>query len=212
MLPSDAREIEVWGTMVERCGWATSDPLYIAYHDDEWGVPEHDDRKLFEMLILEGAQAGLSWITILRRRDGYRRAFDNFDPATVAAYDDAKVQELLQDSGIIRNGAKIRSTITNARHFLEIQAEHGSFDRYLWAFVDGQPVVADWTTLAGVPAKTELSDRISKDLKKRGFSFVGSTIVYAYLQATGVVNDHIQTCFRAPVAATTAVVGPRSVV
>jgi DNA-3-methyladenine glycosylase I len=184
--------------MVERCGWATSDPLYIAYHDDEWGVPEHDDRKLFEMLILEGAQAGLSWITILKRREGYRQAFDNFDPATVAAYDDGKVERLLQDTGIIRNRAKIRSAVTNARRYLEIQAEHGSFDRYLWAFVNGQPVVADWATLAGVPAKTELSDRISKDLKKRGFSFVGSTIVYAYLQATGVVNDHSQTCFRAP--------------
>jgi DNA-3-methyladenine glycosylase I len=187
--------------MVERCGWATSDPLYIAYHDDEWGVPEHDDRRLFEMLILEGAQAGLSWITILKRRDGYRQAFDNFDPARVAAYDDVKVEQLLQDTGIIRNRAKIRSTITNARHYLEIQAEHGSFDRYLWAFVDGKPVLADWTTLARVPAKTELSDRISKDLKKRRFSFVGSTIVYAYLQATGVVNDHSQTCFRAPVPA-----------
>lgn len=189
---------------MERCGWATSDPLYIAYHDDEWGVPEHDDRKLFEMLILEGAQAGLSWITILKRRDSYRQAFDNFDPATVAAYDDAKAEQLLQDIGIIRNRAKIRSTITNARRYLEIQAEFGSFDRYLWAFVDGQPVLADWTTLAGVPAKTELSDRISKDLKKRGFSFVGSTIVYAYLQATGVVNDHIQTCFRAPMPADAA--------
>jgi len=184
--------------MVERCGWATSDPLYIAYHDDEWGVPEHDDRKLFEMLILEGAQAGLSWITILKRRDGYRQAFDNFDPATVAAFDDAKVEQLLQDTGIIRNRAKVRSTITNARQFLAIQAEAGSFDRYLWAFVDGQPVVNAWSVLGTVPAKTALSDQISKDLKRRGFSFVGSTIIYAYLQATGVVNDHVQTCFRAP--------------
>jgi len=182
--------------MVERCGWATSDPLYIAYHDDEWGVPEHDDRKLFEMLILEGAQAGLSWITILKRRDGYRRAFDNFDPATVAAYDDVKVEQLLQDTGIIRNRAKIRSTITNARQFLAIQAEAGSFDRYLWAFVEGQPVVNAWAGLGTVPASTPLSDQISKDLKRRGFSFVGSTIIYAYLQATGVVNDHVRTCFR----------------
>jgi DNA-3-methyladenine glycosylase I len=187
--------------MVERCGWATSDPLYIAYHDDEWGVPEHDDRKLFEMLILEGAQAGLSWITILKRRDGYRQAFDNFEPERVAAYDEAKVEQLLQDTGIIRNRAKIRSAIANARHYLEIQAEHGSFDRYLWAYVDGRPVIHDWAALASVPAKTDLSDRISKDLKKRGLSFVGSTIIYAYLQATGVVNDHIQTCFRAPALA-----------
>ena len=183
--------------MVERCGWATSDPLYIEYHDTEWGVPEHDDRKLFEMLILEGAQAGLSWITILKRREGYRRAFDNFDPATVAAYDEAKVEQLLQDTGIIRNRAKIRSTIANARQFLAVQAERGSFDAYLWSFVDGQPVVDARPALGSVPAKTALSDAISKDLKKRGFGFVGSTIVYAYLQATGVVNDHVQTCFRA---------------
>jgi DNA-3-methyladenine glycosylase I len=151
------------------------------------------------MLILEGAQAGLSWITILKRRDGYRRAFDNFEPQIVAAYDEARVEQLLQDTGIIRNRAKIRATITNARHYLEIQAEHGSFDRFLWAYVDGQPVIHNWAALPNVPAKTELSDRISKDLKKRGFSFVGSTIIYAYLQATGVVNDHIQRCFRAPV-------------
>jgi DNA-3-methyladenine glycosylase I len=183
--------------MVERCGWATSDPLYVEYHDTEWGVPEHDDRKLFEMLILEGAQAGLSWITILRRRDGYRRAFDNFDPAVVAAYDEPKVESLLQDTGIVRNRAKVRSTIANARSFLEIQRAAGSFDSYLWSFVDGQPVINAWPALGQVPASTPLSDAISKDLKRRGFSFVGSTIVYAYLQATGVVNDHVRTCFRA---------------
>src|SRR4051812_38056882 len=177
MLPSEAagtrpRGVGVRG-MVERCGWATSDPLYVAYHDDEWGVPEHDDRKLFEMLILEGAQAGLSWITILKRREGYRQAFDNFEPAVVAEYDDAKVDQLLQDTGIIRNRAKVRSTVTNARQFLAIQREAGSFDSYLWSFTDGQPVVRGWAALGSVPVKTELSDRISKDLKKRGFSFVG---------------------------------------
>ncbi|MFN8637749.1 MAG: DNA-3-methyladenine glycosylase I [Chloroflexota bacterium] len=184
--------------MIQRCGWATSDPLYVEYHDHEWGVPEHDDRKLFEMLILEGAQAGLSWITILRRRDNYRRAFDNFDPALVAGYDDTKAAALLQDSGIIRNRLKIRSTIANAQQYLAIQHERGSFDAYLWSFVDGQPVVQARSGLGDVPAKTALSDTISKDLKRRGFTFVGSTIVYAYLQATGVVNDHVQSCFRAP--------------
>jgi DNA-3-methyladenine glycosylase I len=183
--------------MVERCGWADSDPLYVAYHDQEWGTPEHDDRKLFEMLVLEGAQAGLSWITILRRRDGYRRAFDNFDPAVVARYDDAKAQALLQDTGIVRNRLKVKSAIANAGRFLAVQAEAGSFDAYLWSFVDGQPVVNARPALAEVPARTALSDTISTDLTRRGFSFVGSTIVYAYLQATGVVNDHVQTCFRA---------------
>jgi len=183
--------------MVERCGWATSDPLFVAYHDEEWGVPEHDDRKLFEMLILEGAQAGLSWITILRRREAYRRAFDNFDAAVVATYDDTKAAQLLQDLGIIRNRLKIKSTITNARSFLAVREERGSFDAYLWSFVDGRPVVNARPALSAVPARTPLSDAISKDLSRRGFSFVGSTIVYAYLQATGVVNDHVQTCFRA---------------
>jgi DNA-3-methyladenine glycosylase I len=183
--------------MVERCGWATSDPLYTAYHDSEWGVPEHNDRKLFEMLILEGAQAGLSWITILRRREGYRRAFDNFEPAIVAAYDDEKVAELLQDAGIIRNRLKVNSAIRNARAFLTIQEGSGSFDSYLWSFVEGKPVVNPRSALSAVPAKTSLSDAVSKDLVKRGFNFVGSTIVYAYLQATGVVNDHVETCFRA---------------
>jgi DNA-3-methyladenine glycosylase I len=185
------------GLMVERCGWATSDPLYIAYHDVEWGVPEHDDRKLFEMLILEGAQAGLSWITILRRREGYRRAFDNFEPAIVAEYDEAKVAELLQNAGIIRNRLKVHSAIRNARAFLTLQEARGSFDNYIWSFVDGKPVFNSRPALSDVPAKTPLSDTISKDLIRRGFNFVGSTIVYAYLQATGVVNDHVETCFRA---------------
>jgi DNA-3-methyladenine glycosylase I len=183
--------------MVERCAWAETDPLNLAYHDTEWGVPEHDDRKLFEMLLLEGAQAGLSWITILRRREGYRRAFDNFDPAVVATYDDAKVEQLLQDSGIIRNRLKVRSAVINARRFLAVQEELGAFDTYLWSFVGGHPVANAWSSLGDVPARTPLSDAISKDLGRRGFTFVGSTIVYAYLQATGVVNDHVQGCFRA---------------
>jgi DNA-3-methyladenine glycosylase I len=182
--------------MVQRCSWAGTDPLYVTYHDTEWGVPEHDDRKLFEMLVLEGAQAGLSWITILRRREGYRRAFDGFEPGVVAEYDEARVERLLQDTGIIRNRAKIRSAINNARRYLEIQREHGSFDAYIWAFVDGRPIVNSWEAVNEIPARTPLSDRISKDLVKRGFSFVGSTIMYAHLQATGMVNDHVRSCFR----------------
>jgi DNA-3-methyladenine glycosylase I len=177
--------------MTVRCAWPGTDPRYIAYHDDEWGVPVHDDRKLFEMLILEGAQAGLSWITILRRREGYRRAFDGFDPAIVAEYDEAKVAELLQDAGIIRNRAKVRSAINNARRFLEVQAEHGSFDAYIWGFVDGRPIQNARTGLGDIPARTELSDAISTSLVKRGFNFVGSTIMYAHMQATGMVNDHL---------------------
>lgn len=182
--------------MVQRCGWAGTDPLYVTYHDHEWGVPEHDDRKLFEMLILEGAQAGLSWITILRRRDGYRRAFDDFDPAIVATYDEAKVDQLLQDTGIIRNRAKVRSAVNNARRFLEVQNEFGSFDAYIWRFVDGKPIINSWESMGQIPAKTPLSDQISKDLVGRGFNFVGSTIVYAHMQATGMVNDHVRSCFR----------------
>jgi DNA-3-methyladenine glycosylase I len=180
-----------------RCGWVGSDPLYLAYHDEEWGVPVHDDRKLFEMLTLEGAQAGLSWITILRRREGYRRAFDGFDPAVVAEYGDEKVAALLQDTGIIRNRAKVRSAINNARRFLDVQHEFGSFDAYIWQFVDGKPIQNAWRSLAEVPAKTPVSDALSKDLVKRGFNFVGSTIMYAHMQATGMVNDHVQSCFRA---------------
>ena len=182
--------------MTVRCAWAGTDPLYVTYHDEEWGVPQHDDRVLFEMLILEGAQAGLSWITILRRREGYRRAFDGFDPAVVASYGEEKIAELLQDTGIIRNRQKVRSAVNNAQRFLDVQAEHGSFDRYIWGFVDGKPIQNARTGMGDIPAKTPLSDTISKDLVKRGFNFVGSTIMYAHMQATGMVNDHVVHCFR----------------
>ena len=182
--------------MAVRCAWAGNHPLYVAYHDEEWGVRQHDDRKLFEMLILEGAQAGLSWLTILQRREGYRRAFDQFDPAIVAEYGEEKVAELLADTGIIRNRAKVRSAINNAQRFLAVQAEHGSFDAYIWSFVNGTPIQNAWTGMGDIPARTELSDAISKDLVKRGFNFVGSTIMYAHMQATGMVNDHIVDCFR----------------
>jgi DNA-3-methyladenine glycosylase I len=182
--------------MTVRCGWATNDPLYLTYHDEEWGVPVHDDRHFFEMLTLEGAQAGLSWITILRKREAYRAAFDNFDPAVVAAYDDAKVAALLEDAGIVRNRLKIAATVRNARALLEIQREHGSFDAYVWRFVGGEPRVNAWTSLGGVPASTMESDALSKDLKKRGFTFVGSTIIYAFMQSAGLVNDHTTDCFR----------------
>lgn len=179
-----------------RCRWAGSDPDYINYHDREWGVPVHDDRLLFEFLILEGAQAGLSWITILKRRQGYRRAFAGFDPTLVAAFDGQKQAELLVDSGIIRNRLKIAAATSNARAFLEVQAQFGSFDRYLWRFVDDQPLQNAWQSPSQVPASTPLSDTISKDLKKRGFRFVGSTICYALMQAVGLVNDHTVDCFR----------------
>jgi len=182
--------------MMHRCYWAGNDPVYIAYHDREWGVALHDDRQLFEFLILEGAQAGLSWITILKRRDGYRRAFAGFDPAKVAAFDQQKQAELLADSGIIRNRLKIASTIGNARAFLKVQAEFGSFDAYLWRFVDGKPLQNSWRSHADIPASTPLSDALSKDLKRRGFRFVGSTICYALMQAVGMVNDHTVDCFR----------------
>lgn len=182
--------------MKQRCGWAGDDPLYQAYHDDEWGVPVRDDRVLFEFLILEGAQAGLSWITILKRREGYRKAFANFDPIKVAQFDEAKIQELLQDKGIIRNKLKVRSAVKNARIFLDIQEELGSFSNYLWGFVDNTPVKNMFQKMSDVPASTGLSDQISKDLKKRGMSFVGSTIIYAYLQSMGVVNDHVISCFK----------------
>ena len=187
------------GTTIDRagtCTWAGTDPLYVTYHDDEWGVPVHDDLKLFEMITLEGAQAGLSWITILRKRENYRAAFDNFDPAIVAGYGEEKIVELLADAGIIRNRLKIRGTVQNARAYLEIQREFGSFDAYIWAFVDGKPITNARTGMGDIPAKTDLSDAISKDLKKRGFTFVGSTIVYAHMQATGMVNDHLTSCFR----------------
>jgi DNA-3-methyladenine glycosylase I len=179
-----------------RCAWCGSDPLYVRYHDEEWGVPVHDDRKLFEFIVLEGAQAGLSWITILRRREGYRRAFADFDPAKVAEFGEGDVQRLLGDEGIIRNRAKVRSTISNAQAFLRVQEEFGSFDNYIWRFVNGEPIVNHFETMGDIPASTDLSDLISKDLKKRGFSFVGTTIVYAHMQATGMVNDHVISCFR----------------
>jgi DNA-3-methyladenine glycosylase I len=180
-----------------RCRWvADGDAQYIRYHDKEWGRAVHDDRLLFEMLTLEGAQAGLSWLTILRKRAGYRKAFAGFDPRRVARFDAARKVRLLQNPGIVRNRLKIDSTVTNARAFLAVQREFGSFDRFLWAFVDGQPVVNCLRGNQGLPARTDLSDRISKELKKRGFRFVGSTIIYAYLQAVGVVNDHMRGCFR----------------
>jgi DNA-3-methyladenine glycosylase I len=180
----------------KRCMWAgTTDPDYIRYHDKEWGRPVHDDRLLFEMLILEGAQAGLSWSTILHKRANYQRAFANFEPQKVARFDAKRQAALMLDAGIVRNRLKIDSTVTNAQAFLEVQKEFGSFDRYLWALVDGMPLIYGPTRLTGIPARTELSDRISKDLKKRGFRFVGTTILYAYLQAVGVVNDHMRDCF-----------------
>lgn len=179
-----------------RCRWARREPE-TTYHDEEWGTPLHDDRALFELLSLEGAQAGLSWTTILKKRDGYRAAFENFDPATVAAFGADRVDALIVDPRIVRNRSKIRSTVANAAAFLEVERAFGSFDAYLWAFVDGSPVVTRWNDPDDVPARTELSDRVSVDLRKRGFTFVGSTIVYAFLQATGVVDDHLAGCFKA---------------
>jgi len=179
-----------------RCAWCGTDPVYVEYHDREWGVPVRDDRKLFEFLILEGAQAGLSWITILRKRDGYRKAFAEFDPRKVARFPAERVDTLLNNPDIVRNRLKVESAITNARAFLDIQREFGSFSDYIWRFTDGEPVVNRFKTMADIPATTDLSDTISKDLKKRGFKFVGSTIVYAHMQATGMVNDHVVGCFR----------------
>ncbi|MCY2686231.1 DNA-3-methyladenine glycosylase I [Salinimicrobium sp. TH3] len=181
-----------------RCGWCVGDPLYEAYHDREWGVPLKDDAAIFEFLILETFQAGLSWITILRKRENFRQAFDNFDYKKMANYPDAKIEELMQDSGIIRNGSKIRAAVTNARAFIMVQEEFGSFSKYIWSFVDGSPVQNDWDHLKEVPATTPVSKALSKDLKKRGFKFVGPTVVYAHMQATGMVNDHIKNCFRNP--------------
>lgn len=180
--------------MKTRCDWCTDDPLYIAYHDQEWGRPVHDDPRLFEMLVLEGAQAGLSWITILKKRDAYRRAFHGFDPARVAAMGDADVERLMQDAGIVRNRLKLQSAIRNARAFLDMQQRYGSFAGWLWAHVDGQPVVGRWQRQGDCPASTPLSERISQELKRHGMNFVGPTVIYAYLQATGVVNDHLQDC------------------
>jgi len=183
---------------VTRCEWAGDDPLYQAYHDKEWGVPLHDDQKLFEFLILEGCQAGLSWITILRKRPAYREAYEGFDPEKVARYGENEIQALLQNAGIVRNRLKVRASVTNARAFLETRDAFGSFDAYLWRFVDGSPIVNHFTTLKDVPATTPISDALSKDLKKRGFTFVGSTICYALMQAVGMVNDHVTGCFRHP--------------
>ena len=180
---------------MKRCEWARS-PLMIAYHDEEWGVPLHDDRALFELLILEGAQAGLSWETILRKRENFRAAFDRFDPIRVAAYGEKKVTELLADSGIIRNRLKIEAAIKNAKGFLAIKEEFGSFDRFLWGFVENRPIKSGWTRLEEVPARTRGSDAMAEGLRKRGFSFVGSTICYAFMQAAGMVNDHTTDCFR----------------
>lgn len=183
--------------MKKRCEWVNlKNDLYLKYHDDEWGVPVRDDRKLFEMLILEGAQAGLSWETVLKKRDNYRKVFDNFDPDKVAAYDEKKIEELLQNGGIIRNNLKIRSAIQNAKTFLEIQKEFGSFNTYIWSFANNNPIQNSFTSISELPAKTDLSDKISKDLKKRGMNFVGPTIIYAFLQAIGIVNDHIVSCYR----------------
>ena len=182
--------------MIRRCSWCGSDPLYVAYHDNEWGVPEHDDRKLYEMLVLEGAQAGLSWLTILKKRDNYRRAFHQFDPERIARYGDRDIDRLLKDSGIVRNRLKIEAAIRNARGFLQICSEYDSFSEYLWVFVGGTPIINSRQTLADVPAQTPESEKVSKDLKKRGFNFVGPTICYAFMQAVGMVNDHTTDCFR----------------
>ncbi len=180
---------------MKRCHWAKND-LSIAYHDAEWGVPLRDDRKLFEFLILEGAQAGLSWDTILRKRENYRTAFDGFDAEKIARYDEKKLNELLQNEGIVRNRLKINSAVGNAKSYLEILGEFESFDKYIWSFVGGKPIKNAWQNLQQVPAKTEISDAMSKDLRRRGFNFVGSTILYAFMQATGMVNDHLVSCFR----------------
>jgi len=180
----------------KRCAWCGNDPLYQQYHDREWGVPCRDDQTLFEYVTLEGAQAGLSWITVLRKRETYRKAFAQFDVHKVAAFDQADIERLLEDQGIVRNRLKVASTISNARLFIEIQKEYGSFSDYIWDFVDNMPIVNHWSSLAEIPVSTELSDRISKELKKRGFKFFGTTICYAFLQAVGVVNDHTTDCFR----------------
>ncbi len=185
----------------KRCGWTVAnwkkiDPLMVAYHDTEWGVPLHDDRKLFEFLVLEGAQAGLSWMTVLKKRENYRKAFDRFDPQKVARYNKAKIRKLLGDAGIIRNRLKIESAVTNAKAYLKVQEEFGSFAAYSWRFVDGEPIINRWKTLKQMPATSSISEAFSKDLKQRGFRFVGPTIMYAHMQAVGMVNDHTTDCFR----------------
>lgn len=183
---------------LERCPWCGTDPLYVRYHDDEWGVPLHDDRRLFELLILEGAQAGLNWLTILRKREGYRRAFDGFDPERIARYDDRDIARLLADPGIVRNRLKIAAAVRNAQGFLAIQEQHGGFGAFLWRYVDSVPKQNGWRSLAEVPARTPEAEAMSRDLKRLGFGFVGPTICYAFMQATGMVNDHITDCFRHP--------------
>lgn len=180
---------------MNRCPWCGEDELYIKYHDEEWGVPNHDDRKHFEFLVLESAQAGLSWITILKKRENYRKAYCGFDPEKVALFDDAKIEELMNNPGIVRNRRKIEASINNARRFLEVTNEFGSFDQYIWSFVNNKPIKNHWKDISEVPANTKLSDEISKDLKKRGFRFLGSTIIYSYMQAVGLVNDHLTDCF-----------------
>ncbi len=182
--------------MTTRCPWAGTDPLYVAYHDLEWGVPVHDDTTLFEFLILEGAQAGLSWATILKKRTAYRTAFDGFDPALVAAYDEPKIADLLANPGIVRNRLKVNAAVRNAQAFLAVQAEFGSFDAYIWRFIGGRPRQNAWRALAEIPAETDESRAMSKDLQRRGFTFVGPTICYAFMQAVGMVNDHVVECFR----------------
>lgn len=179
-----------------RCPWCGADPLYRAYHDEEWGVPSRDDRHLFELLVLEGAQAGLSWITVLRKREGYRRAFEGFDPAVVAAFGPERIEAMLLDPGLVRNRAKLVSAVANAKGVLDLRREYGSFAAYLWAFVDGRPRVNRWASLAEVPAETPESRALSRDLKKRGFNFVGPTIMYAFMQAAGLVDDHLESCWR----------------
>ncbi|WP_143305332.1 DNA-3-methyladenine glycosylase I [Chitinophaga vietnamensis] len=179
-----------------RCGWGTKDQLYMDYHDHEWGIPNHDDQHLFEMLCLEGAQAGLSWHTVLVKRENYRKAFDHWDAKKIAKYDEQKIEKLMENPGIIRNRLKINAVVSNAKAFLAVQKEFGSFDKYIWSFVQHKPIVNHFKSLKEVPAKTPISDAMSKDLLKRGFKFVGSTICYAYMQATGMVNDHITSCWR----------------
>ena len=182
--------------MKKRCEWCGSDLLYIKYHDEEWGVPVHDDQKIFEMLVLEGAQAGLSWITVLKKRENYRKAFDGFDALKVSKYTEKRIAKLLENSGIIRNRLKVNAAVTNAKAFLKIQKEYEHFDEYIWQFVGHKPIINKFKGMKDLPSKTEISDKMSKDLKKRGFKFVGSTICYAFMQAVGMVNDHTTDCFR----------------
>lgn len=186
----------VFNQPLTRCAWCKNDSLYIKYHDEEWGIPVHNDRHLFEMLNLEGAQAGLSWIIILKKRDNYKKLFDNFDAVKISKYSEKKIERILQDPGIVRNKLKVNAVVNNAKAFLEVQKEFGSFDEYIWQFVGGKPIINKFKSLSDLPAKTEISDVMSKDLKKRGFKFIGSTICYAFMQAVGMVNDHTTDCFR----------------